>query len=210
MNLNLDRYRVRLTRPGWLATLLLTLLPAVAWAQEPDSSWKIIRSEGVLRASALVDSVFVDRQLPAATVDGGDFAAYLMARLGATNLPPDFNYRVAIDSTQIRLGGKLSELPPEAKRSLSQLMSFFPPDSRLEAQITLHGAGKQAVRFHLNAVSINGTGVPEMILQPLLTNIGRQYPALTATGRDLYVQVPDGATIQLVDGGVRLVGPPPR
>ena len=190
------------------ALLLLTLVPAISWAQEPDSSWKIIRSEGVLRASSLVDSVFVDRQLSAATVDGGDFAAYLMARLGATNLPPDFNYRVAIDSTQIRIGGKLSELPPEARRSLSQLMMLFPPDSRLEARITLHGAGKQAVRFRLDAVSIRGLPVPESILQPLMTNIGKQYPALTATGRDLYVQVPDRATMQLASGVVRLVGPP--
>lgn len=197
-------------RCGWFLTLLLTLLPAVAWAQEPDSTWRIIRQEGVARASALVDSVFIDRQLPAATIDAGDFAAYLMARLGATNLPPDFNYRVAIDPAQIRLGGKLSELPPEAQRSLSQLMTFFPADSRLEAQITLHGAGKQAVRFHLAAVSIRGQPVPEMILQPLLTNIGKQYPALTATGRDLYVQVPEGATMQLVAGGVRLTGAPAR
>lgn len=191
-----------------LALILLTLLPASAWAQDADSTWKVIRSEGVLRASALVDSVFVDRQLTSATVDGGDFAAYLMARLGATRLPPDFNYRVAIDSTQIRLGGTLSELPPEARRSLSQLMMLFPPDSRLEARITLHGAGKQAVRFHLDAVSIRGLPVPESILQPVMTNIGTQYPALTATGRDLYVQVPDGATMQLVPGGVRLAGPP--
>lgn len=192
------------------ALLLLTLVPAVSYAQESDSSWKIIRKEGVLRASALVDSVFVDRQLPSATVDGGDFAAYLMARLGATNLPPDFNYRVAIDSSAIRIGGKLSELPPEARRSLSQLMMLFSPDSRLEARITLSGAGKQAVRFHLDAVSIRGLPVPESILEPVMTNIGRQYPALTATGRDLYVQVPDGATMRLVAGAVRLIGPPAR
>jgi hypothetical protein len=193
-----------------VALLLLTLVPAVSWAQEPDSTWKLIRPDGVPRASSLVDSVFVDRQLPTTTVDGGDFAAYLMARLGATNLPTDFNYRVAIDSSQIRIGGKLSELPPEARRSLSQLMMLFPPDSRVEARITLQGAGKQAVRFHLDAVSIRGLPVPESILQPVMTNIGRQYPALTATGRDLYVQVPEGATMQLGNGVVRLVGPPAR
>lgn len=199
---------MKISGRGWILLLFLTLLPAVAWAQEPDSTWKVIRPEGVSRASALVDSVFVDRQLPTATVEGGDFAAYLMARLGATNLPPDFNYRVAIDSTQIRIGGKLSDLPPEARRSLSQLMMLFSPDSRLEARITLHSAGKVAVRFHLDAVSIRGLPVPETILQPVMTNIGRQYPALTATGRDLYVQVPERATMQLVAGGVRLTGPP--
>lgn len=201
---------MKTSRSGWILTALVTLLPAVAWAQEPDSTWRLIRPEGVDRASALVDSVYIDRQLPAGTIDAGDFAAYLMARLGATRLPPDFNYRVAIDSTQIRLAGTLGDLPPEARRSLSQLMMLFPPDSRLEAQITLQQAGAQAVRFHLNAVSIRGQPVPEMILQPLLANVGTQYPALTRTGRDLYVQIPDGATMKLVDSGVQVVGPPAR
>lgn len=191
-----------------LAAMLLLMAPAVTHAQEPDSSWKVIRKEGVSRASALVDSVYIDRQLPTATVDGGDFAAYLIARLGATELPPDFNYRVAIDATQIRLSGRLSDLPPDAQRSLSQLLMVFPPDSKLEAQITLHPAGAQAVRFHLASVKVRGVPVPESILGPVMANVGRQYPALTATGRDLLVQIPERAGMALVSGGVRLTAPP--
>jgi hypothetical protein len=191
-----------------LAATLLLMAPAVTHAQEPDASWKVIRKEGVSRASALVDSVYIDRQLSTAAVDGGDFTAYLLARLGATNLPPDFNYRVAIDATQIRLGGQLSELPPEARQSLSQLLMVFPPDSRLEAQITLHPAGPKAVRFHLAGVTVRGVPVPEGILGPVMANVGRQYPALTATGRDLLVQVPERAGMALISGGVRLTAPP--
>ncbi len=190
-----------------LAIMALTLSSSAA-AQTPESTWKVIRPDGVARASALVDSVYIDHHLKEAVVDGGDFAAYLMARLGAANLPPDFNYRVAIDPTEIRLSGRLSELPPEAQRSLSQLLMVFPADSKLEAQITLHRAGPQAVRFHLAGVRVRGIPVPETILTPVMNNIGNQYPVLTSTGRDLLVQVPERAAMTLVPGGVRLTAAP--
>jgi hypothetical protein len=38
--------------------------------------------------------------------------------------------------------------------------------------------------------------------------VGRQYPALSRTGRDLFVEVPLDATVALAPGGVRLVAPP--
>jgi hypothetical protein len=174
----------------------------------PDPVWKPIGPEGVLRASALVDSVFVDHQLGRATVDGGDFAAYLMARLGASNLPRDFGYRVAIDTSGIRIGGRVADLPPEARRALAQLIMILPADTRLEAQIALQSAGREAVRFHLQGATIHGIPVPETLLQPMMAQVGRQYPALTGSGRDLLVQVPLGGRVELVPGGVRLTGPP--
>jgi hypothetical protein len=155
----------------------------------------------------VVDSVYVDRLLPVATVDGGDFTAYLMARLGARNLPPDFGYRVAVDTSMLRIGGRISDLPPEARAALSQLVLVLPPDTRLEAQVTLLPAGREAVRFHLREVRVGGVPVPETFLQPLMRGIGKQYPALTATGRDLFIQIPAGGKMALVSGGVRLTEP---
>jgi hypothetical protein len=176
-------------------------------AQQGDSGWKPIATEGVLRASALVDSVYIDRRLRQATVDGGDFTAYLMARLGIRTLPPDFGYRVLVDSSAIRIGGRIADLPPDAQRALAQLVLVLPPATRLEAQITLLPAGKEAVRFHLAGATVQGIPVPESLLQPLMASVGRQYPALTETGRDLFVQVPAGGKMALVPGGVRLTAP---
>lgn len=176
-------------------------------AQQADSAWRPIATEGVLRASALVDSVYVDRQLREATVDGGDFTAYLMARLGIRALPDDFGYRVRVDSTRIRIGGRIADLPQDAQRALAQLVLLLPPATRLEAQVTLLPAGKEAVRFHLTGATVQGIPVPESVLQPLMSNVGQQYPALTETGRDLFVQVPAGGKMALVPGAVRLTAP---
>lgn len=173
----------------------------------PDSSWQAITGEGVLRASAVVDSVYIDRLLPAATVSGGDFTAYLMARLGIRRLPPDFHYRVAVDSTQIRIGGRVSELPAEARAALHPLVTWLAPEAWLEAQVELLPAGREAVRFRLRSARVKGMPIPEAVLAPVLAGVGEQYPALTRTGRDLLVQIPPGAAMRLVPGGVELIGP---
>ena len=195
---------------NWIHVVLLsaTLITGAATAQTDSAAGpRRIAPEGVFRASALVDSVFVDRQLSQATVDGGDFAAYLLARLGARNLPPDFAFTVEVDSELFRIGGRIADLPPEAKQALSQLVLLLPPGTRLEARIELAAAGREAVRFHLRTITVQGVPIPETFLAPLLADIGRQYPALTASGRDLYVQVPAGAKLTLIRGAVLLTGP---
>lgn len=195
-----------LRRPCWVI-LLAPLLASTAAAQSADSSARPISADGVVRASALVDSVYVDRLLPSALVDGGDFTAYLMARLGVRTLPPDFRYRVTVDSTLIRIAGRIADLPFEARQALARLLLVLPPETQLEAQVELLPAGREAVRFHLRGATVQGLPVPEPFLAPIMADIGRRYPALTATGRDLYVQVPAGARMQLVKAGVALTGP---
>lgn len=190
--------------------LLLTILtrsPSLAAQTVPDTAARPITPAGVLRASAVVDSVYIDKSLPVARVDGGDFVAYLMARLGIRDLPPDFGYRVTIDTTQIQIGGRIADLPNEARLALSQLVFVLPPETRLEAQVDLVPAGREAVRFHLRSATVRGIPVPEAFLAPLLADIGRQYPALTPSGRDLYVQVPPGGRMRLIPGKVELTGP---
>lgn len=201
-----------MTRPAILTLALLlaaTAVPAPAHGQTADApgAWAAITGPGVARAAAQVDSVYVDRQLPQVTVAGGDFAAYLMARLGLRTIPPDFGFRVAIDTALIRIGGQLSDLPAEARQALSQLVLMLPASTRLEAQVELAPAGPEAVRFHLRGATVDGVPIPEMLLAPLMGSVGRQYPALTATGRDLYVQIPAGASVKLISGAVMLTGP---
>jgi hypothetical protein len=186
----------------------LTFATGSATAQTDGAAGpRRIAPEGVYRASTLVDSVYIDRLLPQAIVDGGDFAAYLLARLGARNLPPDFAFTVEIDSALIRIAGRIADLPPDARAALSQLVLLLPADTRLEAQIELAQAGREAVRFHLRTITVQGVPIPETFLIPLMADIGRQYPVLTATGRELYVQVPAGATMTLIPGAVALNGP---
>ncbi len=196
--------------PRWpLLALLLAAAPlgAQAPAPPPDSVWQEITAAGVFRASATVDSVYIDRHLRTARVEGGDLAAYLMARLGLRQFPDTFGFRVQVDTGQIRLAGQLGQLPPEARRALAQGLLLLPPETALEARVQLVPAGPIAVRFHLAEARINGIPIPETFLSPLLAGVGRQYPELTASGRDLFIQVPEGALMRLEPGGVRLTGP---
>ena len=196
------------TRLGLIAALLLAASPAAAQTSTAVGElWAPITAAGVEHASALVDSVYVDRLLPRAVVPGGDFSAYLMARLGMRVLPPDFGFKVAIDTGLIRIGGRISDLPAEARQALSQLVLMLPAQTRLEAQVELLPAGREAVRFHLRSATVDGVAIPEILLVSLMGSVGKQYPALTETGRDLYVQIPAGAGVRLVPGAVLLTGP---
>jgi hypothetical protein len=189
-----------------MVMLLLTAGPLVAQTG-PDSTWRPITTDGIVRASALVDSVYIDHHLPQARVDGGDFAAYLLARLGAGAVPADFGYRVAMDTARVLIGGRVVDLPALARQSLSQLVFLLPPETWLEADVRLLPAGSGGVRFHLEGASVQGIPIPEPLLGPLLAGVGKQYPALTATGRDLYIQVPTGARMELEPGAVLLTAP---
>ncbi|MEO8635068.1 MAG: hypothetical protein ABI587_07315 [Gemmatimonadales bacterium] len=204
--------RVRWAKAGMLLLACLCLLWGlpIPLAGQSDTSAREITPAGVFRASALVDSVFVDRQLPNARVDGGDFAAYLMARLGARALPPDFGFRVTVDSTLLRIGGRIADLPPDARRALAGLVMILPPETQLEAQIELLTAGPEVARFRLRGATVSGIPVPEAFLATMLADVGRNYPALTPTGRDLLVQIPAGASIRLLPGMVALIGPSER
>ncbi len=192
----------------WFATGAALLLATTArLPAQQDTTWRRIAPSGVPRASAIVDSVFVDRQLRQARVDGGDFTAYLMARLGIHDLPADFGFRVLVDTGAIRIGGTIGDLTPEARRALAQLVMILPPSTRLEARVRLIPAGVQAARFHLEGATVQGIPVPETVLAPMMRAVGQQYPALTDTGRDLFVQHPAGGNMKLISGGVLLTAP---
>lgn len=193
----------------WLAfTLSGSVQGQTAPAEgEPAVVWQPISAEGVVRASALVDSVFIDRRIARTAVSGGDFTAYLMARLGVRRFPPDFNFRVNVDSSLIRIGGRVMDLSGEARASLGSLVMFLSPVTRLEAQVEMTPEGPRAVHFHLRSATVEGVPIPGVLLDPVMAEVGRQYPALTSSGRDLFVEVPSGASVTFVTDSVVLRGP---
>jgi hypothetical protein len=190
-----------------VAALALAALPAAARAQGPPVA-DSVTALGVFRASAVVDSVFVDRLADSGFVGAGDWAAYLMARLGIIPIPPGLKIRVESDTQRIKLSSLLGELPYEARRALGPLVGLLPPSTEIAGEITLSRAAREVVRFHLETVRLNGVPLPEPVVYSTMLDVGRQYPSLTRTGRDLFVQIPADAVVALVPGGVRLEGPP--
>ena len=140
---------------------------------------------------------------------GGDWGAYLMARLGAVPIPEDLKIEVVADTHRIVLRTRVGDLPPLAKQALGPLLGMLPPETTVEGEIGLDRLGPKVVRFRLTAVRLNDLQVPEKFLQEVMAGVGRQYPALTHTGRDLLIQIPLAAEVLLAPGGVFLIGPPP-
>jgi len=195
----------RLLLVGAVAAGLLASSPARA--QSPGAAAPMISSDGVVRATQIVDAVFVTRKAHAGAVGGADWVAYMMARLGIRPIPDLPGVAVAVDTGGIVMSSKLGDLPPQTRTELGPLVGFLDPSTPIAADITLTRAGPQAVRFHLQTLSVAGFGVPEMFLASYLADVGKRYPALTATGRDLLVQVPTGGRLTLAADSIRLALP---
>lgn len=169
---------------------------------------------GVYRAAALVDSVYVDRLNHEAFVEGGDFASYLVARLGVRPVPDNLAIDVTVDTAAVTLSGRVQDLPEAVRAQLGPALMFLDPSSVIAADVSLVRARVGVVRFHLRNLIVNGVALPEAILAPLMAQVGANYPALTSTGRDLLVAIPDDGTMRLAAGGVRVAvkqaGPTPR
>lgn len=186
---------------------LLALLQTQA-PTPPDTTGALMTNAGVVRAAGVVDSVFVaPYKRDDATVDAGDWTAYLMARLGVRPIP-EMGLRVTIDSLRLRVRGRISDLPPEARSALSGFIAFLDPSTPFEASVSLDQAAPNAIRFHLDSAWIAGFPIPDPILGQGLRVVGEKYPVLANGGRDLFVETPVGATVRFSTAGVRLQGPP--
>lgn len=189
-----------------LVGALIAGAPAAAGAQEiPGDS---LSNAGVVRASALVDSVFIDLTLDSAFVNGGDFGSYLMARVNIRPIPRDLRLRVFVDTSRIYLRGTIADLPAETQAALGPLLAIFPMETRIAGEISLTKVAREVVRFRLESMIVNDVALPEPLVAGVMLEVGEQYPALSRTGRDLYVEIPLDAEVRLAPGGVRLLGPP--
>jgi hypothetical protein len=188
--------------------LLMLLAPVVAapaiGAQEPDS----VTQWGVVRASAVVDAVFVDRAVPDGTVGVGDWASYLMARLGVVPIPSDVRVMVRSDSTRVVISSRIRDLNAETRAALGPIVSMLPPDTEVSGDITLLQPHPEVLQFYLATVRVNGVPIPDGFVAATMLEVGKQYPALSRSGRSLYVQVPANARVEFLPGWVRLIGPP--
>lgn len=185
-------------KPFWLVGMASWCLATGAAAQGR------ITPAGVVRAQAVVDSVFLDRKVPRGAIEGGDWAAYLMARLGVTPLPDSVGIVVSVDSQLITFSGRIQDLPAEARAMLGPLSALVDPATMLSAEVEQLPADKGLTHFRLRQVTVGAFPVPEVMLRSMMMDIGDRYPALTKTGRDLYVQIPPDGRVTLSAGAVLL------
>ncbi len=190
-------------RRGLAPTLLFCwLIGQIALAQAPTGDQ--LTNAGVMRASAKVDSVFIDRFIPEAIVDGGDFGSYLMARLGVIPIPDDLKLRVTVDTQKILIHGRVADVPELVRQALGPLIGMVPLQTPIAGEVELSRINQEVIRFRLTAVRVNGIPLPEGLVAAVMYEVGRQYPVLGQSGRDLYVRIPPDGEVTLVPGGVRL------
>ncbi|MDH5196117.1 MAG: hypothetical protein OEY20_02560 [Gemmatimonadota bacterium] len=198
----------RLLRKGSafvLAAAVLTACSRPMVAQAPPDS---VTQGGVMRASAVVDAVFVERLLPEGTVGVGDWASYLMARLGVVPIPSDVRVMVRGDSTRVVISSRVRDLNAETRAALGPIVTMVPAETELTGEITLLRPNREVVQFYLATVRVNGLPLPDRLVAATMLEVGKRYPALSSSGRSLYVQVPADAQVELLPGSVRLIGPP--
>ena len=90
---------------------------------------------------------------------------------------------------------------------IGPLAALVDSSTVLAADIAMHPASQGLSHFRLEGVTIGGFPVPEVILRSMLLDVGEHYPALTKTGRDLYVEIPPDGKVTLIPGAVRLTAP---
>lgn len=173
-----------------------------------------ITAAGVVRAQTVVDSVFLDRTSKVGLIESGDWASYLMARLGVTPLPESTEMLVTVDTGGVVISGRIQDLPQEAREMVGPLLALVDSSTILAANIVKVPAGKGLAHFRLRTVTVGGYPIPEVLLHSMLLRVGERYPALTRSGRDLLVQIPVDGSVTLETGAIRLaivadsLGPP--
>ncbi len=183
------------------ASVVITTVPLVAQEPLPGSR---ISNAGVLRADSAVEAVFLARTRLVDTVDIGDFASHLLARLGVPPFPDSLGFAVTSDSVRVKIVGRLGDFPPESQVELGPIFFFVDSLTPFTAEIALVDKANGVMRFRLMRVLVGGFPIPELLLFPALREYDRRYPVLANGGRDLLVAMPPEAVVKLVKDGIEL------
>lgn len=193
-------HRHRLTCLAWSAALLVGGAIEAQSADPLRTPIDSVSIEGVYRAAAVVDSVFVDGLSRRGEIAPGDFGAYLLVRLGVEPFPEDLAWRVQAEQDIIFIRGRFKDIPEESRALFGNLLMFVDSTTTLDVEVRMAPAGPALARFRLMRVLVNRAPIPEFLLSQILYSVGRQYPALTETGRDLYLQIPPDGRVTLQPG----------
>ncbi len=198
---------------SWFPLILPALLftaPLGAQNAAPRPPGGRITNAGVARANRAVDSVFIIRKLSGDTIEIGDFAGYLLARLGVPPFGDSLNFVVTSDTVRVRITGRLMDFPLEARAELGPIFTFIDSTSVFSVDISMPQFSDRLMRFRLERATVRGIPIPDMLLTPALDEYARRYPVLAGGGRELLVEMPPGATARLLANGIAIYLPVKR
>ncbi len=167
-----------------------------------------LTNDGVVRANSATQAVFIARTRWGDTVDIGDFASMLLARIGAPPFPDSLGFRVTADSQRIRISGRLMDFPADSRAEIGPIFSFIDSTSMFVARISMPQADHGVMVFRLDGVSVRGLPIPELLLLAALSQYQQRYPGmLTDDGREFDVAMPVEAHARLTTNALILTMP---
>jgi hypothetical protein len=188
---------------------MVALLASVHRLPAQDTLGSRITNAGVLRANGATDSVFISRTRLVDTVDIGDFASAMLARIGAPPFDDSLAFRVRCDGRLIRISGRLMDFPPDSRAELGPIFSFIDSTSVFVAQISMPQQDSGIMRFRLDRVSVRGFTIPDLLLLAAVSQYSQRYPGMMqADGRAFDVGIPREAKVSLITNGIVLTMPP--
>lgn len=194
----------------WLLALtLLAMASAPAPAQDTLPGTRLTNA-GVLRAGFATDSVFVARVRVVDTINIGDFASFLIAKLGGTTLYDSLQFKVTSDSQRVRISGRLMDFPPDSRREISPIFAFLDSTSVFVAEISMPQADSGIMVFRLERLTVRGLAIPDLLVLVALSSYRAKYPdKLAAGGKEFHVEIPRRAHAALIKDAI-ILGIPPQ
>jgi hypothetical protein len=192
-----------------ILTIILLAAAAGSAAGQDTLPGSRITNAGVVRATAATDSVFLARTRMRDTVDIGDFASLMLAKIGAPPFSDSLAFKVTADSQRVRVSGRLMDFPADSRAELSPIFSFLDSTSVFVAEISMPQAEDGIMVFRLERLTVRGFPIPDLLVLAALEQYRKQYPKmLAAGGKEFHVEIPREARAALVTNGLVLVMPP--
>jgi len=200
--------RARAAGAGCWLLALLAIGTVQAHAQDTLPGTRFSNA-GVVRAGSATDSVFVARLRTVDTINIGDFASFLIAKLGGTTLYDSLQFKVTSDSLRVRIAGRLMDFPPDSRGEISPIFAFLDSTSVFVAEISMPQADSGIMVFRLERLTVRGLPIPDLLVLAALSSYRAKYPdKLAAGGKEFHVEIPRMAHARLIKDAIILRMPP--
>ena len=200
--------KVRAAGLWLLALALLAVATVPAHAQDTLPGTRLTNA-GVVRAGSATDSVFVARIRLVDTINVGDFASFLIAKLGNTTLYDSLKFKVTSDSLRVRISGRLMDFPADSRGEISPIFAFLDSTSVFVAEISMPQADSGIMVFRLERLTVRGLPIPDLLVLAALSSYRAKYPdKLAAGGKEFHAEIPRLAHAKLIKDAIILRMPP--
>jgi hypothetical protein len=193
-------------RAGVTLLILAAARPAIGQDSLPGSR---ITNAGVVRATAATDSVFIARTRAVDTVDIGDFAAFLLAQIGAPRFNDSLAFKVTADTQRVRIAGRIMDFPASSRAELGPIFAFLDSSTVFVAEVSMPQADSGIMVFRLERLLVHGFPVPDLLVLGALAKYRAQYPKmLAAGGKEFLAAIPRQGRAELTTNAIVLRMPP--